>query len=454
MMVYATFHVFISAESLMSKVVAIVFVSLTLGLGWAIRGHFGHEWGAAWAGVMAGLAVVAVSRRGDWIARTPVLGALAGVGWAVGGMMSYGRVVGFCRGSYFLDVYYGLLMLAVVGGLYGLIGGGLLGLGLETTERRRPDWAALITQMVAGGIFMWGLLVYKLEWLMTPPRSELWAACLGAGGALAWYCRRNDFRLALRTAFYSALGAGFGFAFGNFLQTLGTVSGISINWWNVMEFTLGSCGGLGMAYAVFTRPWPVCRQASASSNGWALALVLLAIPVVNIQQAFDREKLLEMAERVGLAEPGVFAEQHIQAAWIATFVGLILGCAVWRILNGERAAFGRLRSVALLVVVSLLYIVFSHLRKGVLAVGFDSQPEQLVYWVVFLAAGLLYVVSCRSAPVPATCEEVPGESGLETGRHYLVLLLLLVLVCGLLAWISVNSHEGLPGAHSRFWPTE
>lgn len=440
----------------MSKAIAILFVSLTLGLGWAIRGHFGHEWGAAWAGVMAGLAVVAVSRRSDWTARTPVLGALAGVGWAVGGMMSYGRVVGFCRGCYFFDVYYGLLMLAVIGGLYGLIGGGFLGLALETSERRKPDWAAVITQMVAAAILCWGLLVYQLEWLMTPPRSELWAACLGAGIALVWYCYRGGFHLAVRTAIYSALGAGFGFAFGNFLQTLGTVSGISINWWNVMEFTLGSCGGLGMAYAIFTRPWPACNQPSATGNGLALLFVLLAIPATNIQQAFDREKLVEMAQRIGVAEPNAFATHHLQTAWIATLVTLLIGCVFWRFTRRAAQGRGPIHSLMLLVLVTLLYLAFSHLRKGVFVAGFDSQPEQLAYWSVFAAMGLVYLISRGCTPQPAVLQE-PGEGAsspivLEGGRHYLLLLLLLIAICGLLAWISINSHEGLPGAHSRFWP--
>lgn len=442
----------------MSKAIAILFVSLTLGLGWAIRGHFGHEWGAAWAGVMAGLAVVAVSRRADWTTRAPVLGALAGVGWAVGGMMSYGRVVGFCRGGYFLDVYYGLLMLAVIGGLYGLIGGGFLGLGLETTDRRKPDWAGLITQMVAAAMLTWGLLIYQLEWLMTPPRSELWAACLGAGVALVWYCYRAGFHLALRTALYSALGAGFGFAFGNFLQTLGTVSGVAINWWNVMEFTLGACGGLGMAYAVFTRSWPMCSKPSVTANGLALLFVLLAIPATNIQQALDPEKLVEMATQAGLAEPSVFAVQHIRAAWIATLVALAIGWALWRYRTREQSTGAPLRSFALLVLVSLLYIVFSHLRKGVLAVGFDSQPEQVAYWIIFAATGIVYAVSRFCDPQPAVLPapagvDAPAAGALESKRHYVVLFLLLILVCGLLAWISINSHEGLPGANSRFWPS-
>ncbi len=25
---------------------------LVLGLGWALRGHFGHQWGASWAGML------------------------------------------------------------------------------------------------------------------------------------------------------------------------------------------------------------------------------------------------------------------------------------------------------------------------------------------------------------------------------------------------------------------
>ncbi|MCP5114882.1 MAG: hypothetical protein GY953_28970, partial [bacterium] len=224
---------------------------------------------------------------------------------------------------------------------------------------------------------------------------------------------RSGFRLALRVSLYSTLGAGFGFAFGNFLQTMGTVSGVSINWWNVMEFTLGACGGLGMAYAVFTRPWPTCCKPSTTSNALALAFVLAAIPATNIQQAFESEKMVEMAQQAGLTEPQQFADQHIQAAWIATLVALAVGFAVWRFKNDDEETRTPLRSVALLVVVSLLYIVFSHLRKGVLAVGFNSQPEQYAYWLIFGLAGLLYAASCRRRPQPEVSQEPTRENPLE-----------------------------------------
>ena len=137
--------------------------ALVLGLGWAIRGHFGHEWGAAWAGAMAASALLFASKRKDWAQRAPVLIFLGAIGWAVGGMSSYGIVVGYCRGVEFFNVYYGYAMLAVIGGLYGFIGGGFFGLGLETTEKNKPNWATLLTEMVAGAWISWGFIIYQLN---------------------------------------------------------------------------------------------------------------------------------------------------------------------------------------------------------------------------------------------------------------------------------------------------
>jgi len=66
-------------------------------------------------------------------------------------------------------------MLAVIGGLYGFIGGSLFGLGLESSEENKPKWPNLIVEMFVGGSLVWGLLIYQIEWFMTLPRSELWA---------------------------------------------------------------------------------------------------------------------------------------------------------------------------------------------------------------------------------------------------------------------------------------
>ncbi|HYH56438.1 MAG TPA: hypothetical protein VD772_07490, partial [Anseongella sp.] len=241
-------------------------VALTLATAWAIRGQFGHEHGAAWAGALGMLAVILVSGRRDWYVRAPAIVAVSALAWGVGGVMSYGKVVGYGRSDDFTNVLYGLSMLFIIGGLYGFIGGGLTGLSLEGREKQKVDWAALITQMIAGGFLFWAVLIYQLGYHMTPPRSEAWAGCLGASFALGWFLYRNGHHSSLRVALHTALGAGFGFAFGNFIQTLGTVSGISFNWWNAMEYSLGFFGGLGMAYGIAREKWPA---GTAGSRAWS-----------------------------------------------------------------------------------------------------------------------------------------------------------------------------------------
>ncbi len=429
----------------MRRVAGLIVVSLSLGLGWAVRGHFGHEWGACWAGALGAAAVLLCARREDWARRMPVLVALGGIGWAVGGMMSYGRIVGYCRGTDFGNVAYGLAMLAVVGGLYGLVGGGLLGLGLESTERKRPEWAALLTQMVAGAVLFWGVLIYQFEWKMTPPRSELWAACLGASVAMVWFLQRNGFHRALRVAAYSGLGAGLGFALGNFLQTLGSASGWPLNWWNVMEFTLGLLGGLGMAYGVFTREWPEGAEPSKAANGLALAFLLFAVPATNLVQAFDLEELRGVAERLGVGDAAGFARAEVLGGWIAMAGFLVVCVALWQRWrrDGRRLAGRWLPSF--LIGYGALYIVFSHLKKGVFAGGVGRQPEQIAYWVVLATIALVWLGWGSRGKAFGPVAETP-----ETGRRWIVLLAGLMGLIALMALVSIHLHSGLPGAAERF----
>ena len=68
-------------------------------------------------------------------------------------------------------------MLGIIGGLFGLIGGGLFGLTLASSRTKPAQWPQLITEMTAGAIIFYYLLIEQLGWLMTPPRSEAWAAC-------------------------------------------------------------------------------------------------------------------------------------------------------------------------------------------------------------------------------------------------------------------------------------
>jgi hypothetical protein len=234
----------------------ILIVGLTFGTAWAIRGQFGHEQGAAWAAGIGAMGLVLASGRTDWYRKIIPIALSSAIGWGAGGMISYGKVVGYGHSTDFMNTSYGLVMLFVIGGLFGLIGGGFVGLSLNSSEKNRVKWAQLITEMTAGGIIIYYFLVVQLEWLMTPPRSEAWAVCLGAGMAMLWHMVRNGYTAPVRVAVISAFGAGFGFAFGNFLQVVGTILEIRFNMWNVMEYSIGFFGGISMAYAVFTSAWP------------------------------------------------------------------------------------------------------------------------------------------------------------------------------------------------------
>ena len=111
----------------------LIIAGMTLGTAWAVRGKFGHEQGAAWAGAIGGLIIVLLSGRKDWHQKIYSVALASAIGWGIGGMMSYGQVVGYGKADDFQNVFYGLLMLFLIGGLYGLTGGGMLGLALLQT---------------------------------------------------------------------------------------------------------------------------------------------------------------------------------------------------------------------------------------------------------------------------------------------------------------------------------
>ena len=430
----------------MSKRNIMLITALILGLGWAIRGHFGHEWGASWAGAMAALALLFASKRADWARRAPVLTFLGAIGWAVGGMMSYGIVVGYCRGVEFFNVSYGYAMLAVIGGLYGFVGGGFFGLGLESTEESRPNWATLLTEMVAGAWIFWGFIIYQLEWNMTPPRSELWAACLGAAAALAWYLHRNGFHRALRVAGYSALGAGFGFAFGNFIQTIAGISGISYNWWNVMEFTLGFCGGLGMAYAVVTREWPDSVAPSKTGNWLALIFVFAAIPLTNFFSAFHTEAFIRVAEGLKMSNPELHAELQFLFGWIIMLVFLIYGIVVWRRAQRHESSLTSLYIPFLSFGISLYYMLFGFVRKSMFYYGFSLKHSDTLYIPIFLIPVVMWFFNRRKESSELSVEEPVHE----TWKRWGIILGGLLLIIVLITLISINSHDGLGKYHERF----
>jgi hypothetical protein len=252
--------------------------ALAMSVGWGFRGDYGHEAGAMVPGALFALAVCLAAKRADWWERASLLAMLGAIGWAFGGQMSYGKVIGYTAHSSFPDVLYGFACLFVIGALWGGIGAGILALGITRprSELERfagpmialwlvwtamelsglddwlsarwslydSDWTAATSALLVAGVYgllrprargackliamlaggWWiGLLLlvllFKLR--MTPPRSDNWAGCVGLWVALLIHLMRTRNRAAVMLSLYGLLAGGVGFAVGDLFNMLG-----------------------------------------------------------------------------------------------------------------------------------------------------------------------------------------------------------------------------------------
>jgi hypothetical protein len=420
-----------------ASLLPILTVGLALGTAWAVRGKFGHEQGAAWAGAIGALSLILVAKRADWYARAFPIVMAAAIGWGISGVMSYGVIVGYGRGTDFPNVFYGLLMLFVIGLLYGFLGGGLFALALVHSKNIKVKWHSLVAEMVAFGLLAYSVLIGQLGWLMTPPRSELWAACLGAAIALAWYVARNSLPGVMKVAVCSALGAGFGFAFGNFLQILGSVSGAGFNFWNVMEYSIGFFGGIGMAYGTFTTAWPAAQDTPAkNSNLIPILFVVLFIPFVVWDQSFVTDRFDFILQNGGTPSTVLYLKLIAILSILVVFALTIAGNYAVSPQTGIAELHQKTRQFFILY--AGLYIFLSFLLTGI----FVHPIEQYLYVANLIV--ILFLIS-KSEVTFSVDEHRPVV--------WLTLGLVSITIIALFAIIVINSHDGLQGSQIRFGKT-
>ena len=256
----------------------IALAALSMSVGWGLRGDYGHEAGAMMPGALLGLALCLAAGRADWVQRAPTIAALCAIGWAFGGQMSYGIVIGYTADAAWANVLYGYANLFVIGALWGAVGAGILGLALicrrseldafvgpllavyaswklldfsGATDKLETRWPLYDTDWIAASAALLMAVVYSVLspksriacrliatlavgwWLglllltvvgglrMTPPRSDNWAGCVGLCAALCLYLWHMRHRAALSLVSYGALAGGAGFAIGDFVQMLG-----------------------------------------------------------------------------------------------------------------------------------------------------------------------------------------------------------------------------------------
>lgn len=254
------------------------------GMGWGIRGQYGHETGAMIAGVLVSL--VLVLRLAPTASLLPATRgvALATLAMGFGGSMTYGQTIGLTQNTPVLGnlqaFAWGMLGLATKGGLWIGFAGLFLGVGLS---KRRTGWLEMTgLSLTLVGLFFLGIwlcnspfdpagrnlpmVYFSADWVWEPdnetlkPRPEVWGGMLLAllGGWLWCGVIRND-PLVRRLTLWGLLGGAIGFPAGQSLQAChawnrdwfsvepwASLDSV-MNWWNWMETTFGAVMGALLA---------------------------------------------------------------------------------------------------------------------------------------------------------------------------------------------------------------
>ena len=255
------------------------------GLGWGIRGQYGHETGAMLSGTLVGFTLMLL--YGSKLLPRTVLVAIAmlTVGIGIGGLETYGQTIGLTQNKGMVGnpaaFLWGELGLFIKGGLWVAIGATFFGSALSGRGWTLKDLLSILGIMMA--TFLLGqrllnmpfdpeahrlpLLNFSADWRWTPdvsldvlkPRPERWGGLLFAWLALMSYrgfVQRD--RMAVLFGCVGFVAGGIGFAGGQlwqaghawfpdvYKQVFGQWDAL-INWWNIMEMTFGCVWGAALA---------------------------------------------------------------------------------------------------------------------------------------------------------------------------------------------------------------
>jgi len=262
-------------------------------LGWGLRGYIGGgPYGALIPGCYVALCLcLLLGYRMETAAMAALFGAV-GVGY--GGDMTYGQTLGFLRDP--STAWWGHLGCTVKGGVWGLLGGAVLGVGLarDRYDRKTLTIAFLIT-IVAFYIGVKLINEPKLIYFsnrLDKPREESWAGLLFAAFAFLGYLRAKgtaaDIRIPLQFALWGALGGAIGFGGGALWLTFGPPDFKWIGWWKAMEFSFGFAFGAALGWCAYLNQDGLRsaeKKAESPEAAW-IPLVALVAFVIAIFAAF------------------------------------------------------------------------------------------------------------------------------------------------------------------------
>ncbi|MBI3118625.1 MAG: hypothetical protein HYZ00_08060 [Candidatus Hydrogenedentes bacterium] len=433
---------------LLYRVFRSLFVALAVGLGWGIRGDFGHELGAAYPGAALGLAFAYVSGQASMFKWMPYLGAAGALGISLGGAMSYGILHGYAQSDTFLNYSYGFFTLLLEGGAWGCGGGVLIGLLLEKQRLRVSECLSLAATTLLIGALFYYLIVHLIGFHINPPRNDLSIGFTGGVlGLLAWLIDRKKW-YATKGAVLGFVGFGIGMALGRLLGNASTLQPFPVNYWNIMECSVGFIGGFIFTFGMLGKevaPPPDDRD--FRFVGLLSCFGVMAIPLFHLLGRIEIQKKLggwsAALAGYGYANPDERAQNVLRLILAVCAVGLVAAYVwslFWRADKTSRSAFP-------VLILSLLMILFQNLNA--LYFWYPRQPNTInmhfMFWI-FLALMLLYAMLRRHEPAVVPDEEADHINWFRYIGGTIAAYLVIIYIAGF-----VNGPTTMPSANTR-WP--
>ena len=325
----------------------VLFGAMAGGMGWGIRGQYGHESGAMIAGALVSLTLVYLLSDGKSSLQAVRAVALGTIAMGFGGTMTYGQTVGLTHDGALIGLWealhWGMIGLAIKGGIWIGFAGFFLGLGLGGKRYRPLEILRLVLLMLFAVLVGWSILnrphdpanmrlpflYFSDHWYWEPEllenpehvyRPEIWGGLLFALIAAVVYASRvKKDTLARNMAVWGILGGAIGFPLGQAIQATNQWNpdffGKSFlapftnhfTWWNTMETTfgaiMGAVLGLGLWFnraRIDTTSDPDDKPIAYSVEGALLVVHLCLLSAVQFTERSWAEALYDFGIMMGL----------------------------------------------------------------------------------------------------------------------------------------------------------
>ena len=323
------------------RINSVLLCGLALSVGWGIRGNFGHEYGAAFAGCLAAIVIALLAGRTDWRERVLYFAFFGAIGWGFGGSVSYMQVIAYTQSGHELSQWYGYVGLFYIGFLWAALGGA--GTALAAVAERK-----LLVQLFKPILFLFVVWFIQdliedpiVEWIQSDiafdhtwsrHKSPLYwldadyLAALFAVLAMALYdlfTRAEKNRLLL--PIFGALGALLGWG----IQALLHVLGLDQKLASALTYPLGDptyinpeTGALAFDAHNFLNNWPQWFGDYPQHIGWIIGLL------IGITVYFSR---------FGTFRDGASLIVYMAAGWLLFFLAIpVLGSVFFANVGGLR----------------------------------------------------------------------------------------------------------------------